>query len=156
MHANIKAGCCGVPSTVAGATCSVPPRCPYVQTCPDRLHRARPTSRRLCVAATAQGQAEKFWSVQDVLQEVLMVPCLPSLPAKFMPETHLALVMLQAEEMGGSDLIFEDDSFEPVWEHEQRVASQPMNFEGAFLVSSMVHYQKARAEDIPFPPAVQP
>lgn len=38
---------------------------------------------------------------------------------------------VQAEEMGGSSLVFEDDSYEPVWEHEQRVASQPLDFDSA-------------------------
>ena len=41
---------------------------------------------------------------------------------------------LQAEDMGGSDFLFEDVSEEPVWQHEQRITAQPLDFKSASAV----------------------
>jgi hypothetical protein len=45
---------------------------------------------------------------------------------------------MQAEDMGGSEYVFEDVSEGQVWEHEQRIAAQPLDFKSA-CAAHMMH-----------------
>lgn len=68
MHADLGALCSGVAPCPPGAN---------GQRHFHRLHTSR-NSRRQYLEGTPQGQAERFWSVKDVLQEVITQITVPS------------------------------------------------------------------------------
>ena len=81
MYTESVAWGCGVHFSFPGPPCNGPPRCPYpVQRQPYVLQAPRNNvaSRQRYIAAAAPEQAERFWSVKDVLQEVFFQSFFPS------------------------------------------------------------------------------
>ncbi len=85
--------------------------------------RAARTSKIYAQAGSEAGGGEKFIYAGDVLEEVLCSShVLPGPLAAATCSTFKSLGASQARRMS-SDFIFEDNGEDPVWEHDERLAS---------------------------------